>query len=144
MANEHHSDISKVALTNQIAQVFASLIPALVLEDAPEGSTGESARTVCLMCSSSLSFLPESTDYSVLFYFMAGFQTTAAALIFWLKVKIERSPQSTKESLKKILNKSALTLISFLLVMGVVSGVKDTYIVPYLTDDLGASSQLIS
>ena len=28
--------------------------------------------------------------------------------------------------------------------MGAVMGVKDTYVVPYLSDELGASSQLIS
>ena len=88
--------------------------------------------------------LPESTDYSVLFYIMAGFKITAAVLIFWLKVKVERSPQSTKESMKKIWNKSALILFAILFILGVVAGVKETYAIPYLTDDLGASSQLIS
>ena len=41
LANEHHSDVSKVQITNQIGLIFASLIPAFVLEDAPEGSIGE-------------------------------------------------------------------------------------------------------
>ena len=41
MAKEHNSDFSKVAITNQIASVIASLIPALVLVDAEEGSGGE-------------------------------------------------------------------------------------------------------
>ena len=41
LAKEHNSDFSKVAITNQIASVIASLIPALVLRDAEEGSGGE-------------------------------------------------------------------------------------------------------
>ena len=90
------------------------------------------------------STIPESTDYSELFYIMAGFKLIAAILIFWLKVKIERSPQSTKESLKKIWNKPAITLFFFLFILGFVAAVKEAYAIPYLTDDLGASSQLIS
>ena len=41
LAEEHNSDFSKVAITNQIASVAAALIPALVLVDAEEGSGGE-------------------------------------------------------------------------------------------------------
>ena len=41
LANEHHSDVSKVQITNQIGTIIASLIPALVLEDSPEGSNGK-------------------------------------------------------------------------------------------------------
>ena len=80
----------------------------------------------------------------MIFYIMAGFKLAAAALVFWLRVLIERSPQSTKESLKKIWNKPALILFSFLFSLGFAAGVKDVYAIPYLTDDLGASSQLIS
>ena len=38
---EHNSDYSKVAITNQIANVIGKLIPALVLVDAEEGSGGK-------------------------------------------------------------------------------------------------------
>ena len=41
LAEEHNSDYSKVALTNQIGSLISSLIPALVLVDAEEGSGGE-------------------------------------------------------------------------------------------------------
>ena len=41
LAKEHNSDFSKVAITNQIAGVIASLIPALVLKDAEENSGGK-------------------------------------------------------------------------------------------------------
>ena len=41
LAKEHNSDYSKIALTNQIASLISSLIPALVLVDAEEGSGGE-------------------------------------------------------------------------------------------------------
>ena len=41
MAKEHNSDFSKVAITNQIAGVIASLIPALVLVDPEDGSGGK-------------------------------------------------------------------------------------------------------
>ena len=88
--------------------------------------------------------ISEFTDYSVLFYIMAGCKFTTAMLVFWLRVNIERSPQSTKESLKNIWNKPALTLFSFLFILGFVAAVKEAYAIPYLTDDLGASSQLIS
>ena len=41
MAKEHNSDFSKVAITNQIANLIGKLIPALVLVDADEGSGGK-------------------------------------------------------------------------------------------------------
>ena len=75
---------------------------------------------------------------------MAGFKLAAAVLVFWLTVKKDKSVQSTKESLKKIWNKPGLTLFSFLFILGFAAAIKDTYVIPYLTDDLGASSQLIS
>ena len=34
--------------------------------------------------------------------------------------------------------------VHWVFILGVVAGVKETYAIPYLTDDLGASSQLIS
>ena len=57
---------------------------------------------------------------------------------------MKRSAETTKESFKRIWNKASMIFFSFLFVMGMVIGVKDTYVVPYLTDELGASSQLIS
>ena len=65
-------------------------------------------------------------------------------LSFWIKVSMKRSALSTKESLKRIWNKASLIFFSILFIVGTLFGVKDTYLVPYLTDDLGASSQLIS
>ena len=88
--------------------------------------------------------ISEPTDYSALFYIMAGFKLSAAVLVFWLTVKRDKSLQSTRESLKKIWNKPGLLLFSFLFILGFAQAVKDTYVIPYLTDDLGASSQLIS
>ena len=41
MAKEHNSDFSKVAITNQLANLIGKLIPALVLVDADEGSGGK-------------------------------------------------------------------------------------------------------
>ena len=87
---------------------------------------------------------PESTDYSVLFYIFDGCCLIVLVLSFWLKVSMTKSALTTKESLKKIWNKASLLFFSILFIMGTLYGVKDTYLVPYLTDDLGASSQLIS
>ena len=86
----------------------------------------------------------ESTDYSVLFYIFDGCCFMVLVLSFWLKVSMKRSALSTKESLKKIWNKASLIFFSILFVVGTLYGVKDTYLIPYLTEDLGASSQLIS
>ena len=88
--------------------------------------------------------IPESTDYSVLFYIFDGCCFMVLVLSFWLKVSMKRSALSTKESLKKIWNKASLIFFSILFVVGTLYGVKDTYLIPYLTEDLGASSQLIS
>ena len=41
MAKEHNSDFSKVAITNQLANLIGKLIPALVLVDADDGSGGK-------------------------------------------------------------------------------------------------------
>ena len=46
LANEHNSDYSKVAITNEIASVIASFIPALILVDAEEGSGGETGHDI--------------------------------------------------------------------------------------------------
>ena len=86
----------------------------------------------------------ESTDYSVLFYIFDGCLLMVLVLSFWIKVSMKRSALSTKESLKRIWNKASLIFFSILFIVGTLFGVKDTYLVPYLTDDLGASSQLIS
>ena len=40
LCEEHNSDYSKISLTNGIASLISSLIPALVLVDAEEGSGG--------------------------------------------------------------------------------------------------------
>ena len=75
---------------------------------------------------------------------MDGCFVTVIILSFWIQLSIKKSALTTKESLKKIWNKASLILFSFLFIMGTVIGVKDAYVVPYLTDDLGASSQMIS
>ena len=41
LAKEHNTDYSIVAVSNQIAGVLASFIPALLLVDAEQGSGGE-------------------------------------------------------------------------------------------------------
>ena len=86
----------------------------------------------------------ETTDYSILFFIADACFVTVAILSFWIQVSIKKSALTTKESLKKIWNRASVILFSFLFIMGAVLGVKDTYVVPYLTDELGASSQLIS
>ena len=75
---------------------------------------------------------------------MDGCFVTVVILSFWIQVSIQKSALTTKQSLKKIWNKASLILFSFLFIMGAVIGVKDAYVVPYLTDELGASSQMIS
>ena len=91
-------------------------------------------------------FLPrkESTDYSILFYMYDGYFLLAAVLMIWLSVTLERSGQSTLEALKKIWNKSALIVFSLLFILGIQWGVQDSYVLVYLTDEMGASSQLTS
>ena len=88
--------------------------------------------------------IPESTDYSVLFYMLDGGCVIIVVLSFWLNVTMKRSAETTKESFKRIWNKASMIFFSFLFIWGIVIGVKDTYVVAYLTDELGASSQLIS
>ena len=122
------------------------MIPALVLVDPEEGSGGEAQSAKVCTVSNHVNrfFFPESTDYSVLFYIFDGCLVVVLVLSFWLKVSMKRSGLTTKQSLKKIWNKASLIFFSILFIMGTLYGVKDTYLVPYLTDDLGASSQLIS
>ena len=86
----------------------------------------------------------ETTDYSVLFFIADACFVIVAILSFWIQVSIKKSALTTKESLKKIWNKASLILFSNLFIMGVVMGVKDSYVLPYLKNELGASSQLIS
>ena len=88
--------------------------------------------------------IPESTDYSVLFYILDGCFFVVCVLSFWLTITIRKSALTTTQSLRKIWNKASLILFSLLFTWGAVMGVKDTYLVPYLSDDLGASSQLLS
>ena len=103
-----------------------------------------SCATFCIPTQYNKIVIPESTDYSILFYILDGSCVVVCVLSFWLTVTIRKSALTTTESLKKIWNKASLILFSLLFIWGVVMGVKDTYLVPYLADDLGASSQLIS
>ena len=88
--------------------------------------------------------VPESTDYSILFYILDGCCFVVCVLSLWLTVTMRKSALTTTESLRKIWNKTSLIFFSLLFTWGLLYGVKDTYLVPYLSDDLGASSQLIS
>ena len=88
--------------------------------------------------------ITESTDYSILFYMLDACLFIVCVLSLWLTVTMRKSPLTTTESLKKIWNKASLIFFSLLFTWGLLYGVKDTYLVPYLSDDLGASSQLIS
>ena len=65
-------------------------------------------------------------------------------MALWLKVEMEESGQTTKESLKKLWTRPAIIFFSFVLIMGYGWGVRDTYLFAYLGDELGASSSLIS
>ena len=86
----------------------------------------------------------ESTDYSILFYILDGCLLAVCVLSLWLTVTMRKSALTTTESLKKIWNKASLLFFTLLFMWGLIYGVRDTYVVPYLSDDLGASSQLIS
>ena len=86
----------------------------------------------------------ESTDYSILFYMLDGCLLAVCVLSVWLTVTMRKSALTTAESLKKIWNKASLIFFTLLFMWGLMYGVRDTYVVPYLSDDLGASSQLIS
>ena len=88
--------------------------------------------------------IAESTDYSILFYMLDACLLVVCVLSLWLTVTMRKSALTTTESLKKIWNKASLIFFSLLFTWGLLYGVKDTYLVPYLSDDLGASSQLIS
>ena len=88
--------------------------------------------------------ITESTDYSILFYILDGSILAVCVLSLWLNVTMRKSALTTTESLKNIWNKASLIFFSLLFTWGLLYGVKDTYLVPYLSDDLGASSQLIS
>ena len=88
--------------------------------------------------------ITESTDYSILFYMLDGCLLAVCVLSLWLTVTMRKSALTTTESLKKIWNKASLLFFTLLFMWGLIYGVRDTYVVPYLSDDLGASSQLIS
>ena len=88
--------------------------------------------------------ITESTDYSILFYMLDGSILAVCVLSLWLNVTMRKSALTTTESLKKIWNKASLLFFTLLFMWGLIYGVRDTYVVPYLSDDLGASSQLIS
>ena len=88
--------------------------------------------------------ISESTDYSILFYILDGCLLAVCVLSLWLTVTMRKRALTTTESLKKIWNKASLLFFTLLFMWGLIYGVRDTYVVPYLSDDLGASSQLIS
>ena len=88
--------------------------------------------------------IAEETDYSILFYACDIFLVIAAAMTVWLKVDMEKSGQTTKESLKRLWTKPAVILFLFVFTLGYGWGVRDTYLFAYLQDELGASSSLIS
>ena len=88
--------------------------------------------------------LAEETNYSILFYACDVFLVIAAIMSLWLKVEMEKSGQTTKESLKMLWTRPTIIFFSFMLILGYGWGVRDTYLFAYLQDELGASSSLIS
>ncbi len=61
-----------------------------------------------------------------------------------LDIRMDRSGQKTREALKQIWSGPAVILFALVFVMGASWGVHDTYLIPYLSDTLNASSSLIS
>ena len=88
--------------------------------------------------------LAEETNYSILFYASDVFLVIGAIMTLWLKVEMEKSGQTTKESLKMLWTRPTIIFFSFMLILGYGWGVRDTYLFAYLQDELGASSSLIS
>ena len=88
--------------------------------------------------------LAEETNYSILFYACDVFLVIGAIMTLWLKVEMEKSGQTTKESLKMLWTRPTIIFFSFMLILGYGWGVRDTYLFAYLQDELGASSSLIS
>ena len=86
----------------------------------------------------------ESTDYSMLFYIQDICLAISIALCFFLDINMDRSGQPTKDALKRIVSKPALLFFLLLTFNGTMWGVHDTFLLAYWSEDLGASSSLIS
>ena len=56
---------------------------------------------------------------------------------------MEKSGQSTKESIRGLFTVPAMLLYVMLLTMGSIFGIKDTYFSIYLQEELGGSAQLL-
>ena len=123
MAKQHKSDYSRVAVFTQLATTFGMLVPGFILDDGTGG---------------------ESTDYTILFYIQDICLAISIVFVLTLDVRMERSGQKTLEALKNIWSRPAMILFTMLTLVGAMWGIQDTYAIAYLSDEQGASSQLIS
>ena len=130
---EYNSDFSWVNFYATLASAVGPLLASITIQDAVE--------------------VGEENNYTLAFYIFDGFLFLALLISFKLKVnlgtseldqesKIERKKEN-RRALKDLVNPSALIFFGILFGGGAMWGVHDTYLLIYLQNDLGASSQFI-
>ena len=146
LAHQHESDYSAVVVWTQILSAFGTLVPGLVVQDAEEGSGGTTYidQGNDPKCLKNVPFLTEATDYSVVFYIQDICLALSIAVTFFLDIRMDKSGEKTIDALKKVGSKPALVYFFQILLFGIMWGVHDTFLLAFWSEDLGASSSLIS
>ncbi len=80
----------------------------------------------------------------MVFYIQDICLAISIAISAFLEIRMDKSGQKTIEALKGIVSKPALLLFLKVGLIGLAWGVHDTYLVAYWSEELGASSSLIS
>lgn len=89
-------------------------------------------------------FFLEENDYTLAFYIFDAFLLVTILISFKLKVTLKTEVISKRREILKLFNLPAIVFFAILFFGGILWGVHDTYLLIYLQDELGASSQLLS
>ena len=91
-----------------------------------------------------MGILAEYADYTIAFFTCAGCVVFTTLFVFKLEVAPAKRTETTAKGLKKLMSKPALIFFSLLFVNGFQWGIHDTYLNIYLSEEMNATSVLIS
>ncbi len=139
-----------------IAAAIGPLLAGATIKDAPEGSGGNLLVLLFERLEKDI-FVSEENDYKIAFYLYDGCLFLALLISLKLKVTLgsggdegeneidlkKKRKKETREALKQIFSKPALIFFGLLFNNGLLWGVVDAYVLVYLQEYLGASSEMI-
>ena len=95
-------------------------------------------------CEHVILMFSEQTDYSLVFYVNDVCLLITCIIYLFLDVNMEQTGENVWKSLKQIISIPAITFFGLCFLMGFQWGIHDTYLLIYLDEEMGASTEFIS